>query len=74
MISHSVAALTREISCSTLEINLVRISAHYVLFSMYFMGYNLLNFVKSYSKMHGDTNCTTKDLIAGGNNRLPKIT
>ena len=34
MISHSFAALTREISCSTLEINLVFPSTH-VLFSIY---------------------------------------
>ena len=33
--SHSFAALTREISCSTLEINLVFPSTH-VLFSIYF--------------------------------------
>ena len=35
MISHSFAALTREISCSTLEINLVFPRTH-VLFSIYF--------------------------------------
>ena len=34
MISHSFAALTREISCSTLEINLVFPRTH-VLFSIY---------------------------------------
>ena len=34
MISHSFAALTREISCSTLKINLVFPRTH-VLFSMY---------------------------------------
>ena len=34
MISHSFAALTREISCSTLEINLVFPRTH-VLFSMF---------------------------------------
>ena len=34
MISHSFAALTREISCSTLEINMVFPSTH-VLFSIY---------------------------------------
>ena len=36
MISHSFAALTREISCSTLEINLVFPRTH-VLFSMYLL-------------------------------------
>ena len=35
MISHSFAALTREISCSTLEINLVFPRTH-VLFSIYY--------------------------------------
>ena len=38
MISHSFAALTREISCSTLEINLVFPHTH-VLFSIYFIGW-----------------------------------
>ncbi len=36
MISHSFAALTREISCSTLEINLVFPRTH-VLFSIYYI-------------------------------------
>ena len=38
MISHSFAALTREISCSTLEINLVFPRTH-VLFSIYIIFY-----------------------------------
>jgi hypothetical protein len=37
--SHSFAALTREISCSTLEINLVFPRTH-VLFSIYYIKYS----------------------------------
>ena len=40
MISHSFAALTREISCSTLEINMVFPRTH-VLFSIYYIVINL---------------------------------
>ena len=42
MISHSFAPLTREISCSTLEINLVFPRTH-VLFSIYFLSAILLS-------------------------------
>ena len=41
MISHSFAALTREISCSTLEINLVFPRTH-VLFSIQYYYYTIL--------------------------------
>ena len=41
MISHSFAALTREISCSTLEINLVFPRTH-VLFSIYYIDIGVL--------------------------------
>ena len=52
MISHSFAALTREISCSTLEINLVFPRTH-VLFSIYhiyflYILYNLQHKLLSY--------------------------
>ena len=42
MISHSFAALTREISCSTLEINLVFPRTH-VLFSIYYFIHGLID-------------------------------
>jgi hypothetical protein len=42
MISHSFAALTREISCSTLEINLVFSRTHVLLFSIYFPEYEFI--------------------------------
>jgi hypothetical protein len=45
MISHSFAALTREISCSTLEINLVFPRTH-VLFSIYMICGLHINYYK----------------------------